>query len=137
MSNFKCEKCGTDILEGYGGRYVTSCQHYPLENMRAKPNVRDRAMTFPEFEKLIAAIKADSERTHALYRLGVDTISYEGHTIIENALGVAAFGKDGWEWIQWFIFERKDDGTAQAWDADGNPICQDVKGLWEYVTANK
>jgi len=31
MSNFKCEKCGRDILEGEGGNYYTECEHYPLD----------------------------------------------------------------------------------------------------------
>lgn len=31
MSNFKCEKCGVDIVEGPVGIYVTECKHYPLE----------------------------------------------------------------------------------------------------------
>ena len=31
MSNFNCEHCGEAILEGADGRYVTGCQHYPLE----------------------------------------------------------------------------------------------------------
>lgn len=30
MSNFKCDKCGTNILEGEDGWYVTGCQHFPL-----------------------------------------------------------------------------------------------------------
>lgn len=35
MSNFKCEKCGTDILEDEGGHYYTECEHYPLEEYNA------------------------------------------------------------------------------------------------------
>lgn len=31
MSNFRCEHCGTDILEGLGGQYITECEHYPLD----------------------------------------------------------------------------------------------------------
>ena len=34
MSNFRCEVCNTDILEGPGGHYVTGCPHYPLEKYR-------------------------------------------------------------------------------------------------------
>jgi hypothetical protein len=29
MSNFICEHCGTPILEGEGGHYITGCVHYP------------------------------------------------------------------------------------------------------------
>lgn len=31
MSNFNCPECGTAIVEGDGGHYVTGCEHYPLE----------------------------------------------------------------------------------------------------------
>lgn len=30
MSNFICEHCGAEIVEGAGGNYVTGCKHYPL-----------------------------------------------------------------------------------------------------------
>lgn len=36
MSNFYCEHCGTAILEGEDGHYITGCEHYPLSE-RLKP----------------------------------------------------------------------------------------------------
>lgn len=30
MSNFICEHCGAEIVEGVG-HYVTGCEHYPIE----------------------------------------------------------------------------------------------------------
>lgn len=38
MSNFECSFCGKEILEGEDGNYITSCKHYPLEelNLQAK-----------------------------------------------------------------------------------------------------
>lgn len=30
MSNFQCEKCGANIIDGPNG-YVTGCEHYPIE----------------------------------------------------------------------------------------------------------
>jgi hypothetical protein len=29
MSNFKCSKCGTDIIDSENG-YITGCEHYPV-----------------------------------------------------------------------------------------------------------
>lgn len=37
MSSFKCEICGTDIIDTPQG-YVTGCEHYPLESPAAKQN---------------------------------------------------------------------------------------------------
>lgn len=43
MSNFKCEKCSTDIVEGNDGRYVTYCPHYPLET-KQPDGIEERAI---------------------------------------------------------------------------------------------
>ena len=39
MSNFYCEHCGTAILEGKGGYYVTGCEHYPLKQSNPKAKI--------------------------------------------------------------------------------------------------
>ena len=31
MSNFICDKCGKEITEDAQGKYVTECEHYPME----------------------------------------------------------------------------------------------------------
>lgn len=31
MSNFSCDDCKVDILEGPDGHYLTGCDHYPIE----------------------------------------------------------------------------------------------------------
>jgi ribosomal protein L21E len=31
MSNFSCDECKVDILEGPDGHYGTGCEHYPIE----------------------------------------------------------------------------------------------------------
>lgn len=31
ISNFICPKCEKEILEGLDGRYITGCEHYPIE----------------------------------------------------------------------------------------------------------
>jgi len=33
MSHFKCEECGTNILEGDNGQYITGCIHYPMNTI--------------------------------------------------------------------------------------------------------
>ena len=41
------------------------------------------------------------------------------------------------EWIGWFCFDNDfGKGTLSATDAHQNPICQDVDGLWAYLTEN-
>ena len=36
MSNFYCEQCGVAITEGKDGRYVTGCEHYPVNETKDK-----------------------------------------------------------------------------------------------------
>ncbi len=72
------------------------------------------------------------------------------------------YGEDGWQWVQWFIFESNygerdwsaaplykanEDGTLEiireegedrfgAYDENGNPICYSNESLWEYLEKN-
>ena len=46
MSSFICDKCGLNIVEGAGGKYITGCDHYPLETIFkpkfAKPGEKEK-----------------------------------------------------------------------------------------------
>jgi ribosomal protein L21E len=33
MSNFSCDICKVDIIEGPDGHYVTGCEHHPIDNV--------------------------------------------------------------------------------------------------------
>lgn len=72
------------------------------------------------------------------------------------------YGEDGWQWVQWFIFEsdygerdwgaaplveQNEDGTSEiikeagedrfgAYDENGEPICYSHESLWEYLEKN-
>ena len=47
MSNFNCHICGSPILEGDDGEYITGCSHYPLEKL---PRKRDRITIVKPFK---------------------------------------------------------------------------------------
>jgi hypothetical protein len=36
MSNFICEFCGAEIIEGENGEYITGCLHWPLEKLESE-----------------------------------------------------------------------------------------------------
>ena len=40
MSNFNCPECGTPIIEGENGHYITWCEHYPKEEFE-KNSLKD------------------------------------------------------------------------------------------------
>jgi hypothetical protein len=93
-------------------------------------------MKLEVFEKIINRIVDQQERSHALYKMGIDTMGYEeGYQEITGLLLRAYYGEAGADWIEWFLYEREGVGGSinDATDADGNPICYDIPSLWKCV----
>ena len=94
-------------------------------------------MKLEVFERIIGLIQAQQEKSHALYKIGIDSLNYEEdfqETI--SLLLKAYYGQDGADWIDWYVYEREGlsgNHTNSATDADGNPICYDVPSLWKCV----
>jgi hypothetical protein len=91
-------------------------------------------MKLESFKYLIENLAECSEKDDAFYKMGLDlsNISDPYHQIITHLLRVY-YGKDGEDWISWFLYERRGDEEFQAWDEDKNPICYDVDSLWKHV----
>ena len=97
-------------------------------------------MTLQKFTDLITETKRYQDRFSDLYKLGVNLLDlnddYYAHVV--DPLMTEAFGEDGAEMIEWFMYERKEDwGKDAARDKDGNPICYDIPSLYKYVSENK
>ena len=93
-------------------------------------------MRYETFEKLITQLQTNSDRYKKLYDLGVDLLNYdEPNQKAISLLMEELFGKEGMEWIDWFLYERVSHSgeILEAWDKDNNPICYDIKSLWEEV----
>ena len=59
----------------------------------------------PTFTKLIENIKANADRTSALYKLGINLMDYDDdHHAIVNTLMTTAFGETNTDWISWWMF---------------------------------
>lgn len=93
-------------------------------------------MTYKKFKEIIDTLKEVSDRNGILYKYKVDLIEFESEFyFVINTLLEEQFGKDGFGWIEWFMYE-KDFGRRKdmkAWDKDKNEICKDIKGLYELV----
>lgn len=63
MANFKCEYCGTDILENEDGIYVTFCDHYPLEHFSNARHKKDDMETI-ELHRLLIDLHARAIACH-------------------------------------------------------------------------
>ena len=92
-------------------------------------------MKLEVFTEIINKIIKQSDKVHALYELDIDLINYsDDHNSVINILLEVYYGKEGVDWISWYLWERDPVGTIdQATTNDGKPICYDVKSLWEEV----
>ncbi len=91
-------------------------------------------MKLESFEYLINKIKEASERENSFYSLGLDiqNISDPYHQIITHLIRVY-YGKEGEDWISWYLYEKNGREDMKAWDKDRNEICYDIPSLWKEV----
>ena len=92
-------------------------------------------MKLEVFTEILSKLRKQSDKEHALYVLDIDTINFsDNYTSVINILLEVYYGKEGSDWIGWYLWERDPLGTIdQATTNDGKPICYDVKSLWEEV----
>jgi hypothetical protein len=93
-------------------------------------------MKYETFEKLVIELESASERYSKLYELGVDLLNYdEPNQKINSILMLEVFGKEGKDWIEWYLYERKSHSgeVLKAWDKEDNEICYDIPSLWDTV----
>ena len=122
-------------------------------------------MTYEHFEKLMNANKDYLEKMQKIYDIGIEFKGeLEFMLCIEKIFDTAIeseYGKGGAETILWFMYDNdwgKKDWRGDTWgydqkgkivkiagnvdgygmhDKNGNPICYDLKSLWEYLESNK
>jgi hypothetical protein len=92
-------------------------------------------MKLEVFTEILNKLRKQSDKEHALYVLDIDTINFsDNYTSVINILLEVYYGKDGADWISWYLWERDPLGTIdQATTNDGKPICYDIQSLWEEV----
>ena len=96
-------------------------------------------MNYEKFKDVIEKLQETRDRSHELYKLGIDLSSYDDtyHNIITNLL-LSIFTEYDKDWIDWYLYERVGftNKTNLATDKDGNEICYDIPSLWEEVKNN-
>jgi hypothetical protein len=92
-------------------------------------------MKLEVFTEILNRLRKQSDKQDVLYELDIDLINYsDDYTSIINILLEVYYGKEGTDWIYWYLYERDPVGTIdQATTNDGKPICYDIKSLWEEV----
>ena len=96
-------------------------------------------MDYEKFKNIIESLEKVGERSHSIYKLGVNLMDYEElyHNIITSLLN-SVFDKEGKDWIDWYLYERVGfkNKVNLATDKDGKEICYDIPSLWEEVKNN-
>jgi hypothetical protein len=96
-------------------------------------------MKFETFQEVISLLQEEQKATQGIYKNGIDLINFvdQYHGIIKILI-TEIYGESGYDWFSWFCHEN-DFGTKglEAWDENENPICYDVKSLWELLEKDK
>jgi hypothetical protein len=96
-------------------------------------------MTFERFSNTIQYLKAQQERVRALYENRIDVIDFTNdYELVITELLKEIYGEEGYDWFSWFCYEtdfgeKMSKEEPRAWDKDENPICYDLKSLWEHL----
>lgn len=93
-------------------------------------------MNYEQFKTIIETLQEVSDRSHSIYKLGVDLMNYDEpyHKAISTLLD-SVFNDVGRGWVDWYLYERPGfNGKPNlATDENGNEICHNIESLWETV----
>jgi hypothetical protein len=94
-------------------------------------------MTLETFKILIEGIQNQSNKTHELYKHGVDLLSFneDYYREVVRPLMSEVFKEEGMDWINWYLYDRVSHTgkNLEAFDKDGNRICFDIPSLYDTI----
>ena len=91
-------------------------------------------MDYKVFTKILRLQKKGSAALAKAHKAKVDLYDFtEPYDAAISLLLSAYYGKDGADWISWFVWEKDGNDEMKAYDADDNEICRTTKELWEMV----
>lgn len=96
-------------------------------------------MTLEDFKKVIDLFAKHSEKLRILDKNGVDLFHFsEDFWEVVGIFWDSLLTDAGKEWVEWFLMQTDygRNNEIQAWDKDGNGICNTVEALYEYLTTN-
>ena len=86
------------------------------------------------FIHILDKLRNKSIKLDELYALGIDLINFsDDSSEIINILLEVYYGKEGSDWIDWYLWERDPNGKIDQATNNGLPICYNDQSLWEEV----
>jgi hypothetical protein len=83
------------------------------------------------FKDILTRIKKNEDTINLLHPyVDLTNVTDEYEQLISTLLN-CYFGEEGYEWISWFLYEKRGREDMNAWDKDGNEICRNEDELWE------
>ena len=92
-------------------------------------------MKYKKFKKIVKTLRDASDKNILLYQLGIDTIEFTPpyHEVID-ALLKEILTEEQQDWFDWFCWENDfGRGALKATDKEGNPIVENIKGLYKEI----
>jgi hypothetical protein len=92
------------------------------------------------FTRMVEELKKNHQQHLQASRLGIDLSEFQSNYDLHVVLPLmhSCFGREGVEWIEWYIYEKclpASGKPCQAWDKEGNEICRDIPELFNLVIA--
>ena len=89
-------------------------------------------MKIEVFKDILNRIRKADATVNALYSMvDVTNITDEYVSVIEMLMK-CYYGEEGADWISSYLYDRRNDKNAWAWDKDGKEILKDEDELWAY-----
>jgi hypothetical protein len=99
-------------------------------------------MTFKDFKEMTDLMVKHWQDVDSCYNIGIDITDFlDTQDRLVNALWDKILVAEGQDWFNWFMYEKdyikdgigRSDFTAND---NGQPICESLEGLYEYLTKN-
>ena len=95
-------------------------------------------MTFEQFLTVLLNYKRYVEIVSEAHSMGIDLLQGKFSTtknvedILEASI-VSHYGEEGWDWVEWFIWENDYGQKGMEARQDGELICYSFQSLYEYL----
>lgn len=92
-------------------------------------------MTLLQFKKMIEVLQERKKKTFELSELGIDLIGLNQDQDLHVLLPLteAVFGKNGADWIDWYVYDRRPEWGKEAATYRGKPVCFDIPSLYSHI----